>query len=170
MRDFSPLNDLPMVPAVYALCSGTKRSKQIAYIGIASVLRRRVRQHLLQRSSGVSTGTSAVSLMPEHVTELWWWEHKAFSVDAVLKAAEQIAAEVLNPTLYSRGKLEKASEKMLRNKRFIKGMEFLFSGEPTATIQFPTLSDAMDRIRSLESKVADLQRQIQELKCMKDEQ
>lgn len=169
MRDFSPLNDLPMVPAVYALCSGTKRSKHIAYIGIASVLRRRVRQHLLQGNSGVSTGTSAVLLMPEHVSEIWWWEHKAFSVDAVLKAAEQIASELLNPTLRTRGTIENATDKMLRNKRFRKGMELLFSGKPTGTIQFPTLSDAMDRIRSLESTVEDLQRQIQELKCMRDE-
>ena len=163
MRDFSPLNDLPMVPAVYALCSGTKRSKHIAYIGIAGVLKRRVRQHLLQRNSSVSTGASAVSLIPEHVTEIRWWEHKAFSVDAVLKAAEQIASELLNPTLRTRGKLDNAAEKMTRNNRFRKGMELLFSGEPTGTIQFPTLSDAMDRIRSLEATVEDLQRQIDKL-------
>ena len=71
----------------------------IAYIGIASVLRRRVRQHLIKRSSSVSTGASAVSLMPELVTEVWWWEHPGFSVDAALRAAEQIAADLMNPTL-----------------------------------------------------------------------
>ncbi len=163
MRDFTPLNDLPMVPAVYALCSGTKRSKHIAYIGIASVLRRRVRQHLLQRNSSVYTGTSAVALMPEHVTEIWWWEHKAFSVEAVLKAAEQIASELLNPTLRTRGNLENNADKMLRNKRFRKGMQLLFTGEPTGTIEFPTLSDAMSRIRRLEATVKKLQQQIDKM-------
>ncbi len=169
MRDFSPLNDLPTVPAVYALCSGNKRSKHIAYIGIASVLRRRVRQHLLKRSSSVSTGASAVSLMPEHVTEVWWWEHPGFSVDAALKAAEQIASELHNPTLRSRGRLEKAAIQMLRSKRLRKGMEQLFYGAPTGIIQFPTLSDAMDRVRILESTIDDLQQQIKELRSLIDE-
>ena len=163
MRDFSTLNDLPTVPVVYALCSGNWRSKHIAYIGIASVLRRRVRQHLLKRSSSVSTGASAVSLMPEHVTEIWWWEHPGFSVDAALKAAEQIASDLLNPTLRSRAKLENTASQMLRNKRFRKGLERLFSDDPTGKIKFPTLSDTMDRIRKLEAIVKDLQRQIDKL-------
>lgn len=169
MRDFSPIYDLPSVAAFYALFSGGKRSQYVTYVGIATSLKRRIHQHLLRRDSSVATGASAVTLMPDHVTEISWWEHPKFSDNAALKAAEQICFGILNPTLRSRGRLENAANELLQDRGFAKDMEDLFKGKPSGSAQFLILSDAMSRIRNLESNVRDLQLQINDLNRVKDE-
>ncbi len=107
-----------------------------------------------------------MSLLPDHVTEMSWWEHPRFSDNAALKAAEQIAFGILNPTLRSRGNIENTASELLQDSSFKRDMEHLFKGKPSGAIQFLTLSDAMERIRNLESTVEELQRQIDELNRM----
>lgn len=128
MRDFFPIYDLPNVPAVCALYSGGKRSRYVAYVGIATRLKQRAQQHLIRRDSSVATGVSAVSLLSDHVTDLSWWEHPGFSVDAALKAAELIAFDILTPVMRSRGKPENTAKKLLKYNGFTKDMEQLFTG------------------------------------------
>ena len=53
--------------------------------------------------SSVTTGVSAVALNPDLVSEIRWWFEPSFSQREVLEAAEQIAFQVLNPALRSRG-------------------------------------------------------------------
>ena len=96
MRDFTPVYSLPNVPAVYALYSGGKGPKYVAYVGIAGRLKQRIVQHLIKRDSSVTTGTSAVNLNPDQVMSLSWWVHTDFDETVKLKAAEMVAFEILN--------------------------------------------------------------------------
>jgi predicted GIY-YIG superfamily endonuclease len=99
----SSISELPNVPAVYALYGGEERGHYVAYVGIASNLKRRVVQHLVNRDSSVATGTSAVNINPDYVTGVGWWEHSLFRERRLLEAAELVAFEVLEPVLRSRG-------------------------------------------------------------------
>jgi hypothetical protein len=150
------------------LYSAVESGPNTFHVGIATKLKQRVQQHLVRRDSSVATGVSAVSLLSDHVTGLSWWEHPTFLDNAALKAAELIAFDTLNPIMRSRGKTEDAATEQLQDREFTKDMERLFSEEPTGGVKFLTLSDAMDRIRTLESSLRELERQIQELKCLKD--
>ena len=104
MKDFSPIYDLPNAPAVYALYSGDRGARYIAYVGIAGALKRRIVEHCIRRNSSVTTGASAVSLNPDLLTSMEWWEHPSFGETVNLKAAEMVAFEVLQPALRSRGR------------------------------------------------------------------
>jgi hypothetical protein len=164
MRDFAPVYDLPNVPAVYALYSGGKRTSYVAYVGIAGKLKSRIKQHLIGRDSSVATGTSAVNLNPDFVTNISWWEHPDFDKAVYRKAAEMVAFEVLNPALRSRGATDIAGMKLFKDKKFKNQFTTLFEGDPTGSIGFPSLSDAIERIYDLESKIHELEKIIQKLK------
>jgi len=163
MRDFAPVYDLPNVPAVYALYSGGKRTSYVAYVGIAGKLKGRISQHLIRRDSSVATGTSAVNLNPDYVTRISWWEHPEFDKTVYLKAAEMVAFEILNPALRSRGATDNAGVELFKDKKFRKQFTTLFESEPTGSIGFPSLSDAIERISNLESKVHEIEKLIQKL-------
>src|SRR5690349_21209565 len=90
------VTDLPNHPALYALCGGTGKRMHVAYVGITDSLKRRAAQHLLSRDSSVATGTSAVGINPDYVTEIRWWEHRRFSKRSGREAAELVAFDVLN--------------------------------------------------------------------------
>jgi hypothetical protein len=97
--EVTSISDLPNVPAIYAMFGGQDRSRYVAYVGLGSKLRSRVEQHLVRRDSSVTTGVSAVSLNPDFVSEVRWWEHPDFEKQDVLEAAELIAFDVLEPAL-----------------------------------------------------------------------
>lgn len=164
MRDFSPAYSLPNIPAVYALYSGGRRASYVAYVGIAGHLKQRIIQHLIRRDSSVATGTSAVSLNPDLVAKICWWEDSDFKKADHLKAAEMVAFEVLNPALRSRGAVDNAGMILFENEKFKNKYLQVFEGEPTGTIEFPSLTDAMGKIKTLEAKLLKLEKIIQELK------
>ena len=78
MKTTATISSLPQKPAVYALMGGYGRNRYVAYVGVASKLRQRIIQHLVNRDSSVATGTSAACLNPDYVSEIRWWEHKWF--------------------------------------------------------------------------------------------
>ncbi len=82
----------------------------VAYVGIGGNLRQRIQQHLIGRNSSVTTGTSAVVLNTEYVTQVRWWEHPEFGSDDARQAAELVAFEVLDPTLRSRGSISEGAK------------------------------------------------------------
>ena len=164
MRDFSPVYSLPNVPAVYALYSGKRRASYVAYVGIAGHLKQRIIQHLIRRDSSVATGTSAVNLNPDFVSKICWWENSDFWKADHLKAAEMVAFEVLNPALRSRGAVDNAGMSLFEDETFKNKYVEFFEGEPTDTIEFPSLTDAMEKIKTIEAKLLELEKIIQELK------
>jgi hypothetical protein len=72
MESARSVNELPPAPAVYAMYGGAGR-EYVAYVGLADNLRRRVNQHLVNRDSSVTTGTSAAGLNPDHIRAVEWW-------------------------------------------------------------------------------------------------
>jgi hypothetical protein len=56
MRDYSRVNDIPDVPAVYALYSEWGRGAFLAYVGIAGKLKQKIIQHLIKRDISVAMG------------------------------------------------------------------------------------------------------------------
>ena len=169
MRDYSSLYKLPASPAVYAFYSGDRGQKYVVYVGIAGKLKGRIRQHLIGRDSSVATGTSAVSLNPDYVETMSWWEHESFADTVSLRAAEMIAFEILNPALRSRAGDDSAGARMLSNTEFRKSMEKLFKGPPTGIVQFPSLSEAITRISRIEDRLLKLESKLESLKDSKHE-
>ena len=164
MRDFTPVYNLPNVPAVYALYSGGKGPKYVAYVGIAGRLKQRIIQHLIRRDSSVTIGTSAVNLNPDQVMSLSWWAHPDFDKTVNLKAAEIVAFEVLNPALRSRAGVDSTGMAMLADKDFHGKMKALFRGNSSGAVEFPSLGDALAEIEKLKIRMAKLEKGISELK------
>ena len=159
MIHITSIAELPNVPAVYAMYGGQGRRMYAAYVGVAGNLKTRVTQHLVRRDSSVATGTSAVGLNPDFVTEVRYWEHPDFAERHVLEAAELVAFEVLNPALRSRGAVQEQARSLHEDMAFIEQMKMMFQDEPTGHVVIPTLQDALGRIADLERRIADLEAQ-----------
>jgi len=169
MRDFSAVYKLPNVPAVYALYSSDRGHKYVAYVGIAGKLKQRIIQHVIRRDSSVATGTSDVNLNPDQIIGLSWWEHPEFENTVYLKAAELIAFELLNPALRSRAATDNAGSKLLSDENLQLEMENLFKRNPTRSIEFLSLSEAISKINQLENRVHELEAVVERLRRIKDE-
>ena len=117
MKELTSISDLPIVPAIYAMFGGQSR-QYVAYVGLGTKLKGRVEQHLVRRDSSVTTGVSAVSLNPEKVTEVRWWEHSDFEKQDVLEAAELVAFDVLEPALRSRGGITDRAKQLYAEEEF----------------------------------------------------
>jgi uncharacterized small protein (DUF1192 family) len=161
METLHSIKLLPTVPAIYALYGGKGR-QYVAYVGLADNLRRRVQQHLVNRDSSVATGTSAVGLNPDYIRAVEWWIDDDFSDRTALSAAELVAFDVLEPALRSRGGISAASKDLASDASFRNRIERLLA-EPSGRLDFPSVGHLMERIASLEERVARLeadQRQI----------
>jgi hypothetical protein len=147
--------DLPNCPALYALYGGTGRHTYVAYVGITDSLKRRAAQHLLTRDSSAATGTSAVGINPDYVTELRWWVHRRFSKPAAREAAELIAFKQLDPALRSRKRVGKAAKELLKNSRFRKEMETLLRKNPNGCgrVRLSSLEEVARRLSTFEDRL-----------------
>jgi hypothetical protein len=125
MHKIPKISELPNFPAIYTLYGGKGQRKFVAYVGIADKLRQRISQHLARRDSSIVTGISVVSLNPDYVTEIKWWEYPDFSKRDYLKAAEVIAFEIFNPVLRSRGKLTDRAIQLLKDQDYQKKRLFI---------------------------------------------
>jgi len=150
------LGELPLAPAVYALCGGSARRRYVAYVGLARRLRPRIYQHLIGRDSSVAAGTSAAGINPDYVTEVRWWQSGGFRGKHALEAAEIVAAEILQPVLRSRAMTPKAAERKLHDEEFCKRMKTLFDGEPTGSVPVPSLAGLDTRLRAVEKELAKM--------------
>lgn len=158
------ISSLPNSPAVYAMYGGHGRKRYVAYVGIADKLKRRIIQHMVNRDSSIATGTSAVGLNPDYVTEVRWWENRRFSDRNALIAAELVAFQILDPALRSRGRTPRKAHEMYSNKEFNAEMKLLFKSEPKGILIVSNLQNATDRIERLEHKITVLEEQVRKLK------
>jgi len=136
---------------------GRGRRLFVAYVGIGDNLRRRVVQHLVKRDSSVATGTSAVGLNPDYVTQVRWWVSPDFDDRHVLEAAELVAFDVLDPALRSRGTISGQTSRFYKDAAFQQRMRSILLGAPAGHLRLPTLHDAMERIEKLEQRLAELE-------------
>ena len=160
MKTLASIAELPNKPAVYALYGGRGRGLYVAYVGAAEALKRRIIQHLVSRDSSVATGTSAVGINPDHVTEVRWWEHPAFKERHVLEAAELVAYEVLDPALRSRGKIRQQAKQVYAQEAFRRDMRALFTGDPAGRLRLLTLQDVIERLAELEERLRAVERKL----------
>ena len=115
-------------------------------------------QHLVRRDSSVTTGVSAVSLNPDFVTEVQWWEHPDFAKQDVLEAAKLVAFDVLDPALRSRGGITDRAKQLYKEQEFRERMEAIFSAEATGCLRIRSLSQARERIDNLEERMRDIEK------------
>lgn len=134
-------------------------AQDIAYVGITGNLKRRMKEHLVNRDSSITTGTSAAVLNPDYVKKVQWWEHQDFTKKHVCQAAELVAFDVLDPVLRSRGKTSKQAKQLYADENFRKKMRSFLLGNPTGCLIIPTLQNALERIAKLEQRVATLEKQ-----------
>jgi len=158
VKNINSFSDLPNIPAVYAMYGGRGRSSHVAYVGITKVLRNRIIEHLVKRDRSVATGTTAVVLNPDYVTEVKWWEHPKFANKEYRQAAELVAFDVFEPSLKSRAQIKKESKQIYEDVKFQKEMHALFSGEPKGHLTILTLQDALARIKDLELRIEKLEK------------
>jgi len=153
-------SEIPNVPAVYALCGGATlhRGTYIAYVGHTHNLRKRINDHLIARETRVITGLSAVSLNPDHVVEVRWWEHPSFGERTFHEAAELIAFEELKPALRSLAQELKGARQTLEDRSFpADEIRSLLSGDETGRFVVPSLRGALERIEELERRLSALE-------------
>ena len=156
MNRIDAINDLPSVPAVYALMGGQGNRAYVAYVGIAGKLKGRINQHLVRRDSSVTTGTTATSINPDHITQVKWWEADEFIDEDCLHAAEVLAIQVLDPALRSRGKVRAKAKQLLEDPKFDERFRAVFQGAATGELLVPTLASALERIAELEKLLGEL--------------
>ena len=157
MISANAISELPTNPAIFALIGGSGAGRYVAFVGSAQNLRQRIRQHLVRRVSVIAGGKSAVSLNPDYVNELHWWEHDRFADRAALDAAELVAQETLDPALRNPLTLNDAARRVHYRPTFRRAMEALFKGAPKGALLLPSVEEAMERIVVLEQRVAKLE-------------
>ena len=156
------ISELPNVPAVYALYGGQGQRLYVAYVGIAEKLKPRVVQHLINRDSSVTTGTSPVRIDPDYVTQVGWWEHPIFEEVTFREAAELVAFDILKPVFRSRvAGTDRAKRVLESDGDFREEVASLFRGEPTGRLTtLPTLQNALIRLAEVERRLAALEQSI----------
>ena len=160
MHKIPDITDLPNTPAIYVLYGGKGQRKFIAYVGITDKLHRRIHQHLIKRDSSIATGTSVVSLNPDYVTALKWWEDSDFSIKEYREAAEIVAFNFLNPILRSRGHHSDKSKELENNEEFRNKIKTLLEGSPSGTKELPDFQDLLDKMNELEMDIKNLKKRI----------
>ncbi|MCZ7609705.1 MAG: GIY-YIG nuclease family protein [Ignavibacterium sp.] len=148
----SIFNKAPKSPGVYALYGGNTRKKYVAYVGIANNIRQRFFQHFIRRDSSIVTGVSAISLNPEKITEVRWWEFS--DEDArYLREAEVVAFDILDPVLRSRAPISPPVQYIANSEEFKSKMEQKFSGEPSGIIKILSYQELISKVFELEKIV-----------------
>ncbi len=167
MIEIPSISQVPNVPAVYAMFGGHRRTKYVAYVGLAGKFRSRLEQHLVRKDSSVTTGVTAVSLNPELITEVQWWEHPEFEKRDFLRAAELVAFDVLEPALRSRATITERAKKHYDSEAFYRRTVILFKEEATGRLVIHTASDTRHRLADHEARLRALEQQVAALKKRK---
>ena len=74
-----------------------------------------------------------MSLNPDLVTEVQWWEHPDFADKTRLAATELVAFKVLNPALRSHGGVNEDARQLSQDAALGVEMRALFEGDPSGT-------------------------------------
>jgi len=157
---FVSLKDVPRYPAIYALQGRSVGNRPVGYVGQATNLRTRLRQHLVLRDSSITTGAKLVSLNPDLVRGVEWWTHDLFSDSTTLTAAELVAFDVLDPTLRSEGTASKDALNLSSTPQFKKKFRQVFSGPPSGTLPIESLAELSVRVEDLEARLTNLENEM----------
>jgi hypothetical protein len=145
------------VPGVYALYGTHRTSEYVAYVGMGSNVSKRIYSHLVRADSNVVT-TGAVTVNPEVISSVNWWEDEEFTDNTARLAAELIADEVLKPNMRTRRGASAAAHSKANDPIFRRRMEALFKGRPSGQLRFPNVIDLGQRLADLEDRIAELEK------------
>jgi hypothetical protein len=149
---------LPRAPAVYALYGGGVRERDLAYIGVADVLVRRVVEQLVVRDPLLLAESPAIALLPFYVPELRWWSDPCFADGKSLHAAELVACDLLDPPLRGRSWSSAQVFALYEDRGFRERMTALFRSEPGGRLFLPTQAHALEWLAALELRIKNLER------------
>jgi hypothetical protein len=149
---------LPRGPAVYALYGGGPRERDLAYIGAADILVRRAVEQLVVRDPLVLAESAGIALLPFYVSEIRWWSDPSFADGHVLRAAELVACETLDPPLRGRSRASAHVFALCEDPLFRERMAALFRSEPLGCLALPTQAHALEWLAALELRIKTLER------------
>jgi hypothetical protein len=141
----------PDSPGIYCLYE----NKDVIYVGLSGKLKGRLKEHFIRRDSSITTKVGAASLNPEYVTRIVWWTSAEFEDRSYLEATELVAFDHLNPVIRSRGRPSEKAKKLLNREMRKKIVETL-EREPDGEIILSSMQDLIERLETLESKLAKL--------------
>jgi hypothetical protein len=148
---------LPRGLAVYALYGGGVRDRDLAYIGVADILVRRVVEQLVVRDPLLLAESPVVALLPFYVSEIRWWSDPSFGDGNALHAAELVACDLLDPPLRGRSRTSARVFALYEDARFRERMEELFRSAPGGRLLLPTQAHALEWLAALELRVKALE-------------
>jgi hypothetical protein len=160
MHRIPRLTDLPTNPAIYTLHGGKKGNIFVAYVGIGDNLRNRIIQHMVRRDSSITTGTGIITLNPDCITEIRWWNHPRFEKREVLEATEVIGFEVFDPVLRGRAKLSEKARILLSDPRFREDTVSLLQEKHSGSMKFLDYQDLIEKIGELENKIEGIESKV----------
>ena len=149
---------LPRMPAVYVLYGGGLGERDVAYVGEADVLVRRVVEQLVVRDPLLLAESPVVALLPFYVAEIRWWTHPSFVEAAALQAAELVATDLLDPPLRGRSRASARAFALYEDADFRTRMTALLSSEPAGALRLPTHAHALEWLAHLELRMKALER------------
>ena len=160
MYDFS-LDLIPTESGIYAMYD---RNNKAAYVGESRNLRKRIKDHIVNRDSTAVTRLSPTMLNPDYVSRICWWQcDSVFDNQVNRQAAELVAFDVLASSHRSRAPIVREASNRAREQPFRANMENLFSGEPAGCYYPPTLQNLTDCVSLLCKRVSELELQIERL-------
>jgi hypothetical protein len=109
----------------------------------------------------------AVSLNPEFITEVQWWENPDFEKKDVLRAAELVAFDVLEPALRSRVAITDRAKKIFDSEAFYRRTLKFFEEEASGRLLIHSASDTRHRLADHEARLRALEKKIAALKMRK---
>ena len=161
MYDFS-LDSIPTEPGIYAMYD---RNNKAAYVGESRKLRKRIKDHIVNRDSTAVTRLSPTMLNPDYVYRICWWQcDSVFDEQVNRQAAELVAFDVLGSSHRSRAPISKKAKDRAREQPFRTNMEKLFNGEPAGYYYPPTLLNLTNCVSKLCERVSELESEIERLK------
>jgi len=107
----------------------------------------------VSRDASIATGTAAVGMNPDYVTDVKWWEDRRFSGKDAREAAELIAFDVFKPVLRSRKTDTKAARNLYDNRRFRKEIKALLKKDPSRYLHLPLREEVSRRLSALEERL-----------------
>jgi hypothetical protein len=137
------------------------RDRDLAYIGVADILVRRVVEQLVVRDPLLLAESPVVALLPFYVSEIRWWSDPSFGDVNALHAAELVACDLLDPPLRGRSRTSARVFALYEDARFRERMEELFRSAPGGSLLLPTQAHAIEWLAALELRVKGLEQAIE---------
>ncbi|MHA2247616.1 MAG: hypothetical protein ACXADY_21890 [Candidatus Hodarchaeales archaeon] len=168
MIEIKYIYELPETGAIYAFYGReeeTRKEKYVAYIGQSGRLKTRIKQHLISRDSSVVTQNYAYALLPDKISDFYWWEYKSFNEEYVRQAAELVANDVFASILRTRVTIKKEAKELYeKDTSFVNEMKHLFEGDPTGHLPILRYSDVVEKVYNLEERILALEDALKEEK------